>query len=189
MTPDDFANRMLKAAQGVEDSTRRGLEKGGAHVKAGINAEVSGATHGTYALRGTAGRRKKGAAKMKVVDDFKNTSQGAVLILSGTPKGIWSMLDSGTEKHLVGAGKNASLASKVITRQTVAVRTNKKGKTTEAKRKRLRIGSDWVTGPFYAGGSPARHTFKYGVAKTHDGLVETIHSGTEKAILRALTGR
>jgi hypothetical protein len=175
---------MTAAAHGVEKAPLEGLKAGAKLVSDSVMREVSNATGGSFALRGTAGKKKNGAPKLK--PETKQVGQSAVIV-AGKPKGIWSMLDSGTDKHVVGAGKNVSFASNIATRSTVAVRTNKKGKTSQVKRRKvLKIGDRYVTGPFLAGGSPARHTFKYGVAKVHLQVVSEIAKRSHDAIIASL---
>ena len=163
MNHHDFESRIGKAAHGIEQSAAVGVRKGAGLIATTITTQVAAATHGTMGLRGT--RSKKGTVARLYP---KITPYGTGYLIAGTPKGLWSILDSGARKHLVGSGKQ------------------RKNGNYGKRRKLLKVGQDVVTGPFMAGGSPGKHTFKHGVELARPKVVETIHRETSRSIFEAM---
>jgi hypothetical protein len=114
------------------------------------------------------GRNRKQGPRFKIVMQRSRTETPWVL-LRGNPAGPWAWLESGTQPHVVGAGKGEtrlSLYSRLDTGKTYAIHSARAGNKARGTKQRIQskfrnmaVNGEVRQGPWMVGGSPAKHTF------------------------------
>jgi hypothetical protein len=120
------------------------VRAGAAEMSQAILTNLKADTGGDQRLSGFT-RRPGAHPKMAVTTKISPGTRISTATIEASPRrfrGMWSILESGTAERIVGQ----------LTR-----------KTTGPGGKHMKVGSDWHTGPWSAGSSPAKRTFSEGV--------------------------
>lgn len=194
MTPEDFQKRIGTAAvrmeKGWRDQIKRQAERTAQAAQASILAATGG--DGRFSGGGRHGKNYDGQPSkvIKVASSPLGPERYRVGPRGRGTAGLLAILESGSNPHVIGAGKNTNLASR-RDGTLVRVRKNKKtGKVTSTAVKRRPVLTPWgyKTGPFFVRGVPARHVFTRAVNRIAPEIAPAVAKSVHKQIVTSLRG-
>ena len=195
-SPEQLAGKFMRAADGIKFSQRDGVNDASkvfqfavnTNVRAAIGSEMelSGVKFGSKRRFNTARPEpsKKIEAKLLTASsDVKPTA-----IVKGMPAGMFTIVESGAEKHTVGGRLAERNAFDIRTREAVAVRVTKKRQResrVKDKRKLMSTGEWAAYGPFMAGGSRGKRPFATAYKSVAPRVAELVQRKTSAALVKA----
>lgn len=183
-TFEQLAGKLETAAKNMKHAERQGVNAAAVAVRDAALVELAAETHGTLTLRGVGSKAKMGVQVKPSTAGSNYTS-----LVRGIPAGLWTWLTAGTHPHVVGAKRGtrrtgrfhrvANLAGRKISVSTT-------GATTDV-RKVMAVpfaggSGDFRTGPWVAGGSPAKHTFAKAVDKIEPRIPQIVDKEVSKVL-------
>lgn len=176
------AAKFEKVANGVAFAERDGVNEAARSLQAAAMTNLVGAIGSDRRLSGV-----NSTGTLGVTVKIANAATSPTAFVTGFPAGLFTIVETGAKKHMVGAGRAGNravlatdLRSGRVRRVTAAGRLG-----AAVNRKLLSLPDGPVLGPFPAGGSPAKRPFTRALDVVGPRIPQIVQRETRRGIVRA----
>lgn len=179
---DRIAAKFEKTARNIAFAEREGVNEAARSLQAAAMTNLVGAIGSDRRLSGV-----NSTGTLGVTVKVARSATTPTALVQGFPPGLFTIVETGAKRHLVGAGRAGNRAVLATDLRSGAIRrVGASGRLgASVNRKLLALPDGPVVGPFPAGGSPGRKPFTRALDVVGPRIPQIVQRETRRALVRA----